>query len=163
MFAKPCFLIFCLSLLMVFFSDVSRSMSTTRSSRKRAGPGTQPAPKRVKAPPTQHSGRLFSLDGTSTVVLHGRPVHIGQVTLSANILADGSLRLTTLPQTSVDDPIESRMANLNHVLHQRKTDVEAIMNDLDELTQVIQESEDADADICQQVGNNHAMIGRHKK
>ena len=133
-------------------------------SRKRSNNGHQSARKRTKL--SSQPGQLIFADGRVVDVQDGDIKKIDEVTLSVNILANGSLKLsTTRIQSKKNERIESYMSNLTYKIHMRETDIENLRKDIKEFTDDLEVAtgEVSNADTLQQIANLYRMIGHHKE
>ena len=133
-------------------------------SRKRSNNGHQSTRKRTKL--SSQPGQLIFADGRVVDVQDGDIKKIDEVTLSVNILANGSLKLsTTRIQSKKNERIESYMSNLTYKIHMRETDIEDLRKDIKEFTDDLEVAtgEVSNADTLQQIANLYRMIGHHKE
>ena len=133
-------------------------------SRKRSNNGHQSTRKRTKL--SSQPGQLIFADGRVVDVQDGDVKKIDEVTLSVNILANGSLKLsTTRIQSKKNELIKSFMSNLTHELQMRETDIQDVRKDIDGFMDDLEvaKGEVSDADTLQQIDNFCKVIGRHKE
>ena len=126
---------------------------------KRRAPYDDQRPLKHIKTSTPTSGTLVCLDGKIIIVKHQQPVQIGDVTLQPSILPNGSLRLTTLPQTTEESKLESMMSEHDHEIKMRQDDIEHLERENKGLCLQLQQR----IDVSNALGQNHGVIGQHLK